>query len=340
MSNRNYADAVRYNSSAARSNRSAARQTNIQNIRSGNIQALRNQNNPPPPPPVGQQQNLPILNNNQNNFVPPPPPPPPQGQNNVEDFSNRINALLGRLTAFKDPLIQFIRETEPQFIRTLLQKIQDIQRILADSNNDVEITRRINILRQRSNTAQEEINRLNNTLTESQQQQNLANEAVARLQNENQQARDHATVLENARAELLRQNELNANILRDLPNALRTLESIITELEGLTTQRNNNDQLRQQLSSGLDELGRLVNIKLEAYQNMMGQLPQEGGIRSKDRKRTKKNRGKKMSGGYSYPSAGYEGAQEIVIAPSRSARSRSRRSSSARRQSRRRPKII
>ena len=281
----------------------------------------------------------------QNQPLPDPEPAPAannnnqQGQNNQENQNlvPRLNGLLDRLTAFKDPLIQFVRQTEPQFIRALLQKIQEIRTALDSSNNsDAEFNRRIELLRQRSSDTQTQINTLNQRLQEAQNNHRLASEEVARLQQQAEQGRVQMDALENARRDLEITNNNNAVILRDLPNALTRLTNIITELESLTNQQNDNQLLRNDLSAGLNSLNDLVTAKLSAYQNMMNQLPQQGGKRSKG-KRTKKY--KKMRGGYSYPSAGYEGAQEIVVASSRSAKSKSLRSSS-RRQSKRRPRTI
>ncbi len=275
-----------------------------------------------------------------------PPAPAPAANNNNQQGQNdqenqnlvpTLNGLLDRLTAFKDPLIQFVRQTEPQFIRALLQKIQEIRTALDNSNNsDAEFNRRIELLRQRSSDTQRQINELNQRLQEAENARRLASEEVARLQQQAEQGRVQMDALENARRDLEITNNNNAVILRDLPNALTRLTNIITELESLTNQQNDNQLLRNDLSAGLNSLNNLVSAKLSAYQNMMNQLPQQGGKQSKGKRRTKKY--KKMRGGYSYPSAGYEGAQEIVVASSRSARSRSR--SSARRQSKRRPRTI
>lgn len=265
------------------------------------------------------------------NPVPAPANNNQQANQNNSDLVNNINRLITRAEGVRDPLIAFISDMNTNFITPLKNRIQQITNQLAqltiDDNN---LSNRIVSLRDSSVNARAELDRLNNQLQQSQQQYRDANEAVARLQGEVTQGRDQLNALETARADLERREQLQQTIINDANRALERLSAIIGEIENIANQRGNNQQLRDELNASLDSLNNLVTTKLEAYQRIMGQLPQQGGKR-----RTKKY--KKMRGGYSYPSAGYEGAQEIVVTSSRSARSRSARS---RRQSKRRPRTI
>ena len=270
--------------------------------------------------------------------APAPDPAPAPANNNQQanqnnsDLVNRINSLITRAEGVKNPLIAFIADMNGNFINPLKTKIEEITNQLAqltiDDNN---LSNRIIALRDSSVNARTELDRLNQNLHQLQNEHQEATANVARLQQEVDQGRNQLNALETARAELERQNQLKQTIIVDATRALDRLTAIIDEIEGLANQRGNNQQLRDELNASLNSLSNLVNAKLQAYQNIMNQLPQQGGKRSKGKRRTKK-----MRGGYSYPSAGYEGAQEIVVAPSRSARSRS----SSRRQSKRRPRTI
>lgn len=276
----------------------------------------------------------------QNQPLPDPANNNSQGQDNSQTLADGIQNLVQRVRSIKDPIVQFITQTEPQFIRDLLAKIEEIQNALNQLAIDDALVDRITALRSRSDSARTDIERLTRELQQSQQQYQQANEAVVRLQAEVDQGRNQYSALEQEKARVQQLYDANNIIMNNAVAAIQTFQREIAELETLTNQISTNTAEHQRVKNGLEAINNLVSNKLSAYGRMMGQLQQQGGMRSKGRKRTKKNKGRKMSGGYSYPSAGYEGAQEIVVAPSRSARSRSRRSSSSRRQSRRRPRTI
>ena len=264
--------------------------------------------------------------------------------NNSNNIVNTIETLIAKAEGVKNPLRAFIADMNNNFVIPVKTRIDQITSQLAqltiDDNN---LSNKIVALKDRSVSARAEIDRLNNELQQSQQRYQQANEAVTRLQGEVDQGRNQLNALETARAQLQQNYNTSQAIITDAAAALETLTNIITEIEGLANQRNNNEQSRRELNASLEALSNLVTTKLGAYQRIMQEVQQvqQGGMRSKGKRRTKKY--KKMRGGYSYPSAGYEGAQEIVVASSRSARSapsRSRSRNSSRRQSKRRPKTI
>ncbi len=275
--------------------RAANRAQNLQNLRDNNLAALRNQNMPPPPPPIPQPQ------------------PQPQGQNDPIQLGDRLNQLVNLLEASKNPIMTFIRNTEPAFLDSLNQKISEIRdklaRLTLEDNN---LLNRIVALRDSSASARADIDRLNNALQQSQNEKRAVDEAVARLQAENQQGRDAYQALEAAKAMIERENDTHKQLIQDATGALDRLNIVVTELQGLNIP--NNINAYNDINSSLDAISNLVTTKLNTYNNILQQA-QQGG------------KGKKSWGGYSYPSEGYNEGQEVIFGPS----ARSSRVSSTRR---------
>jgi predicted nuclease with TOPRIM domain len=256
-------------------------------------------------------------NNARNN----PPPPVPQGQNNPSQLRDRLNQLVDLLEASKNPIMTFIRNTEPAFLNSLNTKIGEIRdklnRLTIEDNT---LSTRIVALRDSSASARVDIDRLNQQLQQSQNEKRVADEAVARLQAENQQGRDAYQALEAAKGAVETQNNTNLQIIQDATGALDRLNTVVTEIQGLNVQNDYRNNTYNDINNSLEAISGLIETKLNAYNNIL-QQSQQGG------------KGKKMWGGYSYPSEGYNEGQEVIFGPSaRSSRpSRPSRPSSTRR---------
>lgn len=263
-----------------------------------------------------------------------------QRANNQQPVGNpnqlvaKINQIFDSLSRNRGGVTEFLTRTEPDFIARLRQYINDISTNLAQLNIEDEANRLTNKtaqLRQVTEQLRQQVQQLSEQNTQITQDRDRLNQANQQLSNDNQQ-------LSQSGQQLRDENTAKTQIIDDATNALARFDAIINAIQTDANGIQQKTQAYDDINRSLDALSQLVNTKLAAYQRLQS-LEQQGGIGSKG-KRTKKIRGRKMSGGYSYPSAGYEGAQEIVVAPSRSAKSRSRRSSSSRRQSRRRPRTI
>lgn len=240
---------------------------------------------------------------------------------NTGQLGARLKDLIDKLDANKQPIIEFITQSEPAFIAAIQQKIQDIKTILERSNNDdTEFARRITTLRDSSTRTQTEIGNLQRQLAENQAELQRTQAEITRLQTENQQGRDANAALQQAKDALEQQNSTNLAIISDIDNSLNRFDGIIQEIQGLSQNIAGKDGIYRQVNQNLDALSGLVTAKLQAYQNIMGQLPQAGGKRTRRHKRGKKMFSG-MYGGYTYDSTGYQGA-EVVVMPSRSRRSR------------------
>lgn len=263
---------------------------------------------------------------NQNNPLPPP-------ANNSNQLVAKINQIFDSLSRNRGGVTEFLTRTEPDFIARLRQYINDISTNLAQLNIENEADRLTNKtaqLRQASEQLRQQVQQLSDQNTQITQDRDRLNQVNQQLSNDNQQ-------LAQSSQQLRDENAAKTQIIDDATNALARFDAIINDIQTDANGIQQKTQAYDDINRSLDALSQLVNTKLAAYQRLQS-LEQQGGKQSKGKRRTKKY--KKMRGGYSYPSAGYEGAQEIIVAPSRSARSRSRRSSSARRQSKRRPKTI
>jgi chromosome segregation ATPase len=250
-------------------------------------------------------------NNARNNLQ----PAAPQGQNNPSQLRDRLNQLVDLLEASKNPIMTFIRNTEPAFLNSLNTKIGEIRdkltRLTLEDNN---LSNRIVALRDSSASARADIDRLNNALQQSQNEKRVADEAVSRLQAENQQGRDAYQALEAAKAAIETQNTTNLQIIQDATGALDRLNTVVTEIQGLNVQDGYRTNTYNDINTSLEAISGLIETKLNAYNNILQQA-QQGG------------KGKKMWGGYSYPSEGYNEGQEVIFGPS----ARSSRPSSTRR---------
>lgn len=251
------------------------------------------------------------------------------GAGNPGQLGARLKDLIDKLDANKQPIIEFITQSEPAFIAAIQQKIQDIKTILERSNNDdAEFARRISTLRDTSSRTQTEISNLQRQLADNQTELQRTQAEITRLQTENQQGRDANAALQQAKDALEQQNSTNLAIISDIDNSLNRFDGIIQEIQGLSQNIAGKDGIYRQVNQNLDALSGLVTAKLQAYQNIMGQLPQQGG------RKTRRHR-KRMYGGYTYDSQGYQGAQVVEVLPSRRSSTRKRSNSSRSRRSRR-----
>jgi predicted nuclease with TOPRIM domain len=254
------------------------------------------------------------------NPVPFNPQPPAPGQNNPSQLRDRLNQLVDLLEASKNPIMTFIRNTEPAFLNSLNTKIGEIRdklsRLTIEDNN---LSTRIVALRDSSASARADIDRLNQQLQQSQNEKRAADEAVARLQAENQQGRDAYQALEAAKAAVETQNNTNLQIIQDATGALDRLNTVVTEIQGLNVQNDYRNNTYNDINNSLEAISGLIETKLNAYNNILQQA-QQGG--------------KKLWGGYSYPSEGYNEGQEVIFGPSARSSRPSRPSSTRRKKHR------
>lgn len=256
------------------------------------------------------------------NPVPFNPQPPAPGQNNPSQLRDRLNQLVDLLEASKNPIMTFIRNTEPAFLNSLNTKIGEIRdKLTRLTLEDNTLSTRIVALRDSSASARADIDRLNNALQQSQNEKRAADEAVARLQAENQQGRDAYQALEAAKAAVETQNNTNLQIIQDATGALDRLNTVVTEIQGLNVQNDYRNNTYNDINNSLEAISGLIETKLNAYNNILQQA-QQGG------------KGKKLWGGYSYPSEGYNEGQEVIFGPSARPSRQSRVSSTRRKKHR------
>ena len=266
----------------------------------------------------------------------PSDPAPAANNNNSQgdnpgELINKINTIYENINRSNTSIHTFFDQTEKPFIDGLRDIINTISTNLATINIENETNRlgqKTEQLRQVADQLRQQVQQLSETNTQ-------ITQARDRLNADNQQlSRDNQQLVQTSQG--LRDDIANREqIIRDATASLSRFDAIISTItEDANTVANRQPQY-DVIKRSLNDLSNLVNTKLEVYKRLQD-LEKQGGMRSKGKRRTKKY--KKMRGGYSYPSAGYEGAQEIVVTSSRSAKSRSR--SSSRRQSKRRPRTI
>ncbi len=221
----------------------------------------------------------------------------------------RINQILTRLTRSRGGVTEFLIRTEPAFINELKNKINYISTTLANLNIEGvagNIEAKTAQLRQVANQFRQQVQQLTDANGQLTQERDRLNNVNQQLNNDNQQ-------LVTSSQQLRDDNQLKTQIITDATNALNSFEQILTQLEGEANNIQQKNQEYTTINQSLNALSQLVDAKLNAYQRLQALDQQQGG------------KNKKLWGGYSYPSEGYDAGEEVIFVPtSRSARRSSR----------------